>query len=770
MALRDLGRGITDLVRPDGGRVLEDTFPTMIPRGIATRATDLTAPRAADFLNDGVSKVEQNPNIPDPQNNNLPSIVQNPLEEFASMTPLWTLACLTPEQFNNPAIYRNSTDDLKNVIFASGGRFDSQRTTTLFGTPEYFVNNFIMKSIVAAGGKTGNSNAFKFEFDIYEPYSMGLLLQSMQAAALNAGYLNYMENCPYLLRLDLNGYKEDGTVLTSIKPKFFTMKFTSVKFQVTESGSQYKVEAIPYNHQGFTDTINVTYNDLKIVASKEGTVEDILVNSPESLVSVLNKIEQNMVDEQKIGYPDVYDIQFPQNSSEFVSTTKISQANAAIVDPNAPPDVTIQGDIVPSILRTKLTQVKSGFTSNDIGKASLGFTQGSGGNFVMKKEGDQRDEKTGIVNRDGMTIDPNKRAFQFGQGQSLTAMINRIILSSDYAKKAMDPKNLVGGYIRWFRLDVQIELLKYDPEVGDYARKITYRVVPFLVHHSVFSNPNAAPIGYQDIKKQICKAYEYIYSGQNLNVLKFDININNLFYTGSSPSAENKSAQVANQDQKGPAPDPAKTTKNNQGTAPEAQTATLGRSRVKRDPKLLEAPPGGSGDRSTEQMVAEQFHRAFIEGSSADMISVDLEILGDPYWIVDSGLSNYFAASATPSSQITEDGTMNYESGEVYIYLTFRTPSDISETTGLFDFPKVSPFSGIYKVINCESQFNDGLFKQKIKCLRMQGQAIDYADNPAGLKNIKSTKQGALSVTIAEEETTKTSPIDETFPSVLRST
>lgn len=770
MALRDLGRGITDLVRPDGGRVLEDTFPTMIPRGIATRATDLTAPRAADFLNDGVSKVEQNPNIPDPQNNNLPSIVQNPLEEFASMTPLWTLACLTPEQFNNPASYRNSTGDLKHVIFASGGRFDSQRQPTLFGTPEYFVNNFIMKSIIAAGGKTGNSNAFKFEFDIYEPYSMGLLLQSMQAAALNAGYLNYMENCPYLLRLDLNGFKEDGTVLTSIKPKFFTMKFTSVKFQVTESGSQYKVEAIPYNHQGFTDTINVLYNELKIIASTEGTVEDVLVNSPESLVAALNKIEQNMVDEQKIGYPDVYDIQFPQNSSEFASTTRPPQANAAVVDPNAPPDVTIQGDIVPSILRTKLSQAKLGFTSNDIGKASLGFTQSSGGNFVMKKEGDQRDEKTGIVNRDGMTIDPNKRAFQFGQGQSLTAMINRIILSSDYAKKAMDPKNLVGGYIRWFRLDVQIELLKYDPLVGDYARKITYRVVPFLVHHSVFSNPNAAPIGYQDIKKQICKAYEYIYSGQNLNVLKFDININNLFYTGSSPSAENKSAQVANQDQKGPAADPAKTTKNNQGTAPEAQTATLGRTRVKRDPKLLEAPPGGSGDRSTEQMVAEQFHRAFIEGSSADMISVDLEILGDTYWIVDSGLSNYFAASATPSSQITEDGTMNYESGEVYIYLTFRTPSDISETTGLFDFPKVSPFSGIYKVINCESQFNDGLFKQKIKCLRMQGQAIDYADNPAGLKNIKSTKQGALSVTIAEEETTKTSLIDETFPSILRST
>jgi len=770
MALRDLGRGITDLVRPDGGRILEDTISNIIPTGIATRATDLTVPRAADFLKNGVSNVEQNPNIPNPQNTNLPSIVKNPLEEFASMTPLWTLACLTPAQFNDPRSYRNSTGDLKNVIFSSGGRFDSQRQSTLFGTPEYFVNNFMMKSIIAAGSKTGNSNAFKFEFDIYEPYSMGLLLQSMQAAALNAGYLNYMENCPYLLRLDFNGYKEDGTILTSIKPKFFTMKFTSVKFQVTEAGSQYKVEAIPYNHQGFTDTVNVTYNDLKIVASTEGTVEDVLVNSPESLVAVLNKIEQNMVDEQKIGYPDVYDIQFPQNSSDFVSTTKPPQANSAVVDPNAPPDVTIQGDIVPSILRTKLAQAKLGFKGNDIGTASLGFTQSSGGNFVMKKESDQRDEKTGIINRDGMTIDPNKRAFQFGKGQSLTAMINRIILSSDYAKKAMETDNMVDGFIKWFRLDVQIELLKYDPEVGDYARKITYRVVPFLVHHSVFTNPNAAVIGHQGIKKEIAKAYEYIYSGQNLDVLKFDININNLFYTGSSPSAENKSAQVSNQDQKGVAADPAMTTKNNQGTAPEAQTATLGRSRVKRDPSLLDAPPGGSGDRTTEQMVAEQFHKAFIEGSSADMITVDLEILGDPYWIVDSGLSNYFAASASSTSQITEDGTMNYESGEVYIYVTFKTPTDISETTGLFDFPKVSPFSGIYRVVNCESQFNDGLFKQKIKCLRMQGQALDYADNPAGLKNIKSTKQGALSVTIAEEETTKTSPIDETFPSILRST
>src|SRR6056300_1527561 len=34
----------------------------------------------------------------------------NPLEQFASVTPLWTLAVLTPKQFNKPTLYR--TKDL----------------------------------------------------------------------------------------------------------------------------------------------------------------------------------------------------------------------------------------------------------------------------------------------------------------------------------------------------------------------------------------------------------------------------------------------------------------------------------------------------------------------------------------------------------------------------------------------------------------------------------------------------------------------------------
>jgi hypothetical protein len=174
---------------------------------------------------------------------------------------------------------------------------------------------------------------------------------------------------------------------------------------------------------------------------------------------------------------------------------------------------------------------------------------------------------------------------------------------------------------------------------------------------------------------------------------------------------------------------------------------------------------GGTGDSNTEKQVAEQFHKAFTQ-SQAEMVTVNLEILGDTYWVVDSGQGNYFAATAEPQAQITEDGTMNYESGDVFIYLTFRTPVDINEATGLYNFPKgESPFTGIYRVTMCENIFSDGIFKQKLTCIRMPGQSSDYADSPEEIKSdLKIDPANALSVKVGREEKAKTSTIDNAVP------
>jgi len=757
------------LRKPDGTPISSVNSQSVLGRGTVSNITNFAKSRATDFLKNGNTSTLSDPTkASSSSKKNLPNLVPNPMEQFASYSCLWTLACLTPEQFNNPASYRSNPQTLNNIVFSSGGRYDSQRVKTFFGTPEYFINNFQMNCIIGTNEKTGNSNAIKFSFDIVEPHSMGLLLQSMQNAAVKAGYLSYLDNAPYVLRMDIQGYDELGRVIKSIKPKFFTLKIVSMKFSVNEGGSLYKVEAIPYNHQGFSDTVNVTYTDIKISGDLKGKgiVSEVLATSKDSLAAVLNRNEDKLKVEGRIGEPDQYAIQFPTLAGEWKSSagTPLTAKNAT-VDPLATAQALIKvtgGAAKPQDTVNQLV--------NELGTASLGFDGKRGGNILFKRADDQIDAKTGVIKRDGMTIDPKARAFQFGQGQSLTSMINQVILSSDYAKKAILDKNQGGfgttpeGYIKWFKLDVQVELLKYDPITGDYAKKITYRVVPYYIHQSIFSNPSSAPVGYSELMKTVVKEYQYIYTGQNVDVLKFDININNLFYAGANPSPENQGSKTDNQDQK-LSEQKNKTARTGQGQAAASQAAQMGRARPDRDPRLLKGYKGGNPDKTTEQNIAESFQQAFISGNSADLVTVDLEIMGDPYWIVDSGIGNYFASAPSPVSQITNDGTMNYESGNVYIYLTFRTPADINETTGLYDFSvagKESPFSGIYRVNMCENTFSDGQWKQKLKCLRMPGPQGPEADKTTqGTLATVISAVGNSAIEVGPEDPAKTSPTDD---------
>jgi hypothetical protein len=588
---------------------------------------------------------------------------------------------------------------------------------------------------------------------------MGLLLQSMQSAAINAKYLSYLDNAPFVLRMDIQGFNQLGQDLSTIKPKFFVLKLVGIKFSVNESGSTYKVDAVPYNHQGFSSAINTTYSDVKLFAEGRGHVFDILASGTGSLVNFLNNIEEKLLKDKEIEKKDEYVIQFPILSSDWKSSAgSQAEIKRATADPNA------LDSVKAAVLASMIKIDPQLLDQNSIASAGFGFDQSSGGRPLFKRAGDQYDEKTGVMKRDGMTINPKQRAFQFAQAQSITSIINQIILSSEYAQEALDPKRLTPqGFIKWFKLDVQMELLDLDELTGDYAKKITFRVVPYLVHQSIFSNATAAPIGYNELLKDVVKEYQYIYTGQNVDILSFNVQINNLFYAGANPKQESDAAKTATQDQK-PGENKISSTATKKGQATEVQATNTGRARPKRDPRLLAGYKGGSDQKSVEQNVAENFQQVFVSGNSADLVTIDLEILGDPYWLVDSGFNNYFASARSPTAQITDDGTMNYESGNVYIYLTFRTPIDVNTTTGLYDFSQVgeeSPFGGIYRIVLCENTFVDGNWKQKLKCVRMPG--------PQGPETVKSltdktapvtTKADTPATEIGPKEPPKTSLID----------
>jgi len=104
-----------------------------------------------------------------------------------------------------------------------------------------------------------------------------------------------------------------------------------------------------------------------------------------------------------------------------------------------------------------------------------------------------------------------------------------------------------------------------------------------------------------------------------------------------------------------------------------------------------------------------------------------MEIMGDPYYIAHSGTGNY-TSSASQYVNLNADGTMNYENGEVDIVVNFRTPIDINQTTGMYNFgansqsAPLTRFSGLYCITKVENRMSEGKFTQIISALRRSDQ------------------------------------------------
>ena len=173
MAIRDIGLSdFAKLVKPDGSALSFISTASGLAQGAASRVTGLLSAKASDVLQPGgiTSILQKEGIIKTNPESNLTNILLNPLENFASMAPMWTLSAVTIEQFNNPASYRNSPKDLQYVVFASGGRFDSQRVSTAYGAPEYYVNNFVMQTAIAPSGKTRQISTNFLAFTVNSPF------------------------------------------------------------------------------------------------------------------------------------------------------------------------------------------------------------------------------------------------------------------------------------------------------------------------------------------------------------------------------------------------------------------------------------------------------------------------------------------------------------------------------------------------------------------------------------------------------------------------
>lgn len=155
----------------------------------------------------------------------------------------------------------------------------------------------------------------------------------------------------------------------------------------------------------------------------------------------------------------------------------------------------------------------------------------------------------------------------------------------------------------------------------------------------------------------------------------------------------------------------------------------------------LQAYSGNAGQPLDDpySVLARGLHDAVVN-SKASMLTGELEILGDPFYLCTGGLGNYNPKPAG-SGMYKNEANQNYS--QLMITINFRNPIDIMpfEQGGMmyFDSNRV-PFSGVYTITQVSHSFKDGSFKQRLSVIRMPGQILDYNVKPTNVEDLISSK------------------------------
>ena len=327
-----------------------------------------------------------------------------------------------------------------------------------------------------------------------------------------------------------------------------------------------------------------------------------------------------------------------------------------------------------------------------------------------------------------MSINPKEKSLQFSQDFSITNMIDQVILSTKEARDRATNEGLIDGQgrVTWWKTDVDVKLLDFDPKLKDFAKDITFRVQPYKIHHSAYLSPEGASKGIGACKGAAEKEYNYIYTGKNTDIIKFNIEIKNMMFTAIDPNKVEDSGGVANNSTNTSVPGQTMTSKQADGSAGPSLGGNAGPGKL--DMATGNLPfKGGSGQTSTEQKIANEFYMAYLN-SIGNQVNLDLEILGDPFFLPELGYSNFHGGG---DSQSAGNGTMNHEATDIYCVVNFRTPADpdaggaSAAGPGGYYFPDgqtPSPFSGLFKVTKVESKFRGNLFSQIVEGIRIPAQ------------------------------------------------
>jgi hypothetical protein len=674
-------------------------------------------------------------------NNETPSPVPNPLHAYPNYTYGLTLHALTAENFNTLSKGGPKQFKPQKTLISSASRYHDKRLPSF--KDDFYFDNFKMSTVIGLNSHSQGTNAIQLSFTIIEPYGLTLLNRLIDINVQELGANNYLD-IPYLLEINFFAYDDNGKIANLAEhTKFIPIKLTEMKIKASVRGGEYAISAVPFNHTAYMESSSASPANFEVIAK---TVQEFF--SSDSLDS--NQLKQI---NDLVPNPPKEGVDSAQTTNTDVRTTTTGEKSKSegtnTADTPAPtPRIT---SFVAAYNAWQQQAAKNG-VQEFADEIKVEFDSAMKTNIVYAKKNpsdkapikgtvsaaDRAKSNNPDTQKTRPTIGPDfeRQSFNINAGTSLMTLIGQVLLNSQYiTNQILDPtlssdlqnsSSVVDSdsfssaikkqAINWYKIIPSVTLGPFDKKRNQYQRKTVYHVKTFKYHNSKDSRANQSfPDGY-------AKKYDYMFTGKNNDIIDFDIDFNTLYYTAAQSDLSKTQQTAKQQDNETPNSSNSRIKINGSGNSvtpvsfkPVADQVGTG---------ILNA----STDSTKKQ--AHSVQESLLSTPRGDMLNLKLKIIGDPHFIKQDDIYENPSQESYDDSKmlLVNTNSLVMDAAEIYCYVTFKTPVDIDETTGLLRKDSKyseSVFSGYYRVLTVESEFVQGKFTQSLEMVRQFNQPGD---------------------------------------------
>lgn len=593
----------------------------------------------------------------------------NPLSNMSTYTYQISLYIMTPQQAIDMSRGEvKSTTGLKLMIqsggISAGGGWGDEMRDYHFDL-DYYIENLEIESLLPRANR-GITNATRITFDIIEPYGFTFIQRLKEAAKSYFGTNDFVKQ-HYLMVIRFNGYDEEGQQITSqsgqfaegafdnnrsnsnsLVEKFIPFKFTQITTRAATGAVTYHCEALPINH-------------FEALSQKRATVPFQLEIKGKFIKDAFKELEDALNERQKILSGQAT----PKGGKEERRNAQaVPDEYKFTIDPRI-------GDILLKPPGTTASQ-KTPSPDPTVGTHLLGDrNQVKKDEFIVTVQAGQQLQQT---------VDQILSASQYITGQQ------RRIWDVNQNKWVAQSSNKV---LAWYKVTTKTEPTDYDKTRRDYGYKIEYVITPQQV------TDTKVPNFPKDQFRGVHKKYNYWFTGENTEVLDYEVEFNALYYTSLNPKFDNDSAEYARELE----------LDSREDFAP----ATPG--------PANESEQNGVGEHASDAARAKA-----VLYSPTDFAQLEMTVLGDPDLIQQGDI--FYKAGNTFEAWLP-DGSVNYDSQEVFVEVFFNTIEDYNMETGEAEVKDVQLKSAdqwantgtkgiIYQLIQVKNIFKEGNFRQEL--------------------------------------------------------